>query len=126
MQRDLLSVSPLQRAPSRVRIVVPSLGGKPDAMARGSLSERDTRILALTLRKLGGSAPDFGEAVRALREAVEELIPAGRTYFLGATDRGPIVGSIVSGVGIAAGEEGVLLIRTDHARRTTLLGNLWR
>ncbi len=65
------------------------------------------------MRKLGGAAPDFGEAVRALREAVEEVIPAGRLYHLGAAPRGAIVGSIVSGVGITAGASGVLLVRVD-------------
>jgi len=126
MQPALSSVSPLLQTPSRARIAVPSPSIEPDAIAQGNLSARDKRIIALALQKLGGSAPDFGEAVRALHEAVEELIPAGRTYYLGANNRGPIIGSIISGVGITAGAKGVLLVRVDHAGHRTSLGSLSR
>jgi hypothetical protein len=87
------------------------------------LNARDRRIVALAHRKLGGATVDFGEALRALREAVEELLPAGRTYLLGVTELGPIVGSIVSGVGIVAGAEGVLLVRVDRDGGRTTLGS---
>jgi hypothetical protein len=55
------------------------------------LTERDRRILTLASRKLGSSRVDFDEALKALQEAAEELIPAGRVYVLGASDLGPIV-----------------------------------
>jgi hypothetical protein len=89
---------------------------------RIALSERDRRIIALAHRKLGGMTVDFDEALRALREAVEELIPAGRIYLLGAAELGPIVGSLVSGVGIAAGAEGVVLVHVDRDGRRATLG----
>jgi hypothetical protein len=88
------------------------------------LSDRDRRILARTLEALGGAAPDFDEALRALREAVAEIIPSGRTFFLGAGDRGPIVGSLVSGVGLAAGPEGVIVVRVDRFGRRTEIASL--
>src|SRR5262245_46230282 len=78
------------------------------------LSERDRRIIELAHSRLGDKRVDFSEALRGLREAVRELIPAGRTYLLGTTEFGPIVGSIVSGVGIAASPEGILLVRVER------------
>ncbi|WP_437730717.1 hypothetical protein [Sorangium sp. So ce1335] len=89
---------------------------------RIAISERDRRIVALARQKLGETTVDFGEAVRALREAVEELIPAGRTFVLGIADLTPVVGSLVSGVGITAGAEGVILVRMEHDGRRTTLG----
>jgi hypothetical protein len=86
------------------------------------LSDRDQRIIALARRELGGANVGFDEAVRALREAVEALIPAGRIYLLGTAELGPIVGSLVSGVGIAAGTEGVILVHLARDGRTTTLG----
>jgi hypothetical protein len=65
------------------------------------------------LRKLGQSC-DFDQAVCALREAVEELIPAGRIYLLGEREGGPVVGSIVSGVGIVESPRGILVVRGDR------------
>jgi len=91
------------------------------------VSARDRDIIASALRKLGGVAGDFGEAVRALREATEELIPAGRTYFLGATAEGPIIGSIISGVGIVASSgssSGVRIARIGRDGRVMDLGGL--
>jgi hypothetical protein len=85
-------------------------------------SERDRRIVALARRKLEGhERVDLDEAVRALREAVEETIPAGRIWLLGSTSHGPIIGSILSGVGIAAWEDEVALVRV-HDGRSTWLG----
>ena len=88
------------------------------------LSDRDRRILALALQKLAGAPRGFGEALRAVHEAVEELIPAGRVYLLGAANRGPIVGSLVSGVGITPSAEGVLVVRVDPLGRWRALGSL--
>jgi hypothetical protein len=71
-----------------------------------SISRRDRRILALTRRLLGSGPVDFGEALRALKEATEALIPAGRIYVLGSSGGSPVAGSIISGVGLALDGEG--------------------
>jgi hypothetical protein len=89
------------------------------------LSKRDAAILELMLHKLEGSEPDFEDAASALHESVVELIPAGRTYVLGVTDRGPILGSVISGVGIATIAETIALVRVDRDGRKNLLGSLW-
>lgn len=91
--------------------------------ARLALSARDRRIILRALRKLRGARVDFGEAVRALREAVEESIPAGRVFLLGTSETGPIVGSLVSGVGIVDGATGVQLVRVGSGGRRTPLGS---
>jgi len=90
--------------------------------ALSGISERDRRIVELARRKLGGAPADFAQALRGLREAVEELIPAGRTFLLGTTEFGPIVGSIVSGVGIFAAVEGVRLVRVTRDGQKIPLG----
>jgi len=90
------------------------------------ISHRDQRVFALAARKLDGEAVDFNEALRALREAVDELIPAGRTFLLGDTEFGPIIGSIISGVGIVPGEDGVLVVQVGRNGHTTTLGRLSR
>ena len=86
------------------------------------LSARDREILALACRKLAGTRADFREALRALREAVEETIPAGRIYVLANDARGPVVGSLVSSVGIADGEDGVAIVRVEAGSMRTWLG----
>lgn len=101
-----------------------------DRSLRLHLSERDFRIILLALRKLQGARVDFAEAIRALREAVEETIPTGRIFLLGQSDQGPrvspsvgpIVGSIISGVGIAESSTGVRLLRVARDGRRTDLG----
>jgi hypothetical protein len=94
------------------------------SFVRVSLTDRDRDILLLACRKLGGSTVDFPEALRALREAVEELIPAGRTYYLPSDTGGPVIGSIISGVGIVAGTDGVLVVRIAPNGSRTILGRL--
>ncbi|HWO17118.1 MAG TPA: hypothetical protein VNO30_00020 [Kofleriaceae bacterium] len=91
-----------------------------------ALSARDRRIIQCALRKLRGARVDFGEAVRALREAVEESIPAGRVFMLGIAEAGPIVGSLISGVGIVDGATGVQLVRARSDGRHTPLGSFGR
>jgi hypothetical protein len=92
-------------------------------LRRLEVSARDRRILMLAHRKLGGAGVDFVEALRALEQAVIELIPAGRVYLLGTTQHGPIVGSIVSGVGIAAAPGGVLVMHMGRDGEQTALGS---
>lgn len=88
-----------------------------------NLSARDTRILSLARQRLCG-VHAFDDAIRALREAVEEAIPAGRIFLLGTTEHGPILGSVISGIGISDGADGVHIVRVDRAGRTTVLGRL--
>lgn len=71
---------------------------------------RDAEILALA-RALLGPRTDFVSAVEALETAVVRTIPAGRVYLLGWTGHGPIVGSLISGVGVAQHREGVDVVR---------------
>ncbi len=85
------------------------------------MSERDRHILTLASSKACHSN-DFNEALRALHEAVHELIPAGRTYFLGSGKHGPIVGSIVSGVGITEELGEVVVVRAHPETGYTMLG----
>ena len=79
-----------------------------------AVSRRDRRILELARAKLDGARGEFADAMRALREATEELIPDGRVYFLGVEDTAPVVGSIVSGVGIVERAAGIQLVRTHN------------
>jgi hypothetical protein len=114
---------PLLRANSSAQRGASSAQSPIERFDRMALSERDRRILALARRNLGSTSIDFGEAVRVLREAVEQLIPAGRIYLLGTATSGPILGSIVSGVGIVADADGILLVRVDRDGQRTTLGS---
>jgi hypothetical protein len=81
----------------------------------GIVGERDGRIVRRAIELLGGSVPDWGDAVRALSEAVLELIPSGRCYFLGECHGRPVVGSLVSGVGITPGIDSIQrVVRGPH------------
>jgi len=71
---------------------------------------RDARILALA-RRLAGPRPSFSDAVGALSDAVTQIIPAGRVFVIGTTSNGPIVGSAISGVGIAPHAHDVAIVR---------------
>lgn len=86
------------------------------------VSRRDRRILELALAKVGGARVDFGDAMHALREAAEELIPDGRVFLLGVSDAAPIVGSIVSGVGIVERASGIQLVRVQGSGDIAPLG----
>jgi len=88
------------------------------------LSARDRAILAAARQALRGSRGDFGDALEALQEAVQRLIPAGRTYYLGPGAYGPIIGSILSGVGIAAEPGGVVVVRARPGAPLVRLGRL--
>ena len=71
---------------------------------------RDARILELA-RRLAGPRPSFSDAVGALSAAVTRIIPAGRVFVIGETPDGPIVGSAISGVGIAPHTHDVAIVR---------------
>jgi|CZKU01.1.fsa_nt_gi hypothetical protein len=104
--------------------LLPSGSQRRPPFGRVFLSTRDREILTLALRKLRGPRATFGDALRALREAVEERIPAGRTYLLGSDANGPVVGSIVSGVGIVESAGGVLVVRIAPDGQRTVLGRM--
>jgi hypothetical protein len=116
---------PPDLAPSaRGRLLVPRERPRSSPVAGlGGLRERDRRILSLALHLLGDAPPDFGEALAAVCAAVEELIPAGRVYHLGTGARGPIVGSLASGVGIMEGAAEIVVVRVDRHGRWTALGS---
>lgn len=95
--------------------------------ARGLvLSHRDLTIVARARRKLTTPAASFDDAMRALREAVAETIPAGRVFLLGRGVDSPVVGSIVSGVGIAEGCHGVELVHMSRSGARTFLESFSR
>lgn len=71
---------------------------------------RDARILALA-RRLVGPRPTFADAVGALSAAVTQIIPAGRVFVIGNDAVGPIVGSAISGIGIATHAHEVAIVR---------------
>ena len=92
-----------------------------------AISERDRSIIEAARTKLSGGRIDFTEAARALREAVEEHIRGGRVFMLGATARGPVLGSVISGIGIASGARGgVLIVRLQQGGPLTALGSFAR
>lgn len=90
------------------------------------MSVRDRRIIEAALENIGNANVTFAEALRALRESVEEQIPHGRVFLLGVTVDGPIVGSIVSGVGIVDTPLGVQLARVRRGEAPQTLGMLVR
>lgn len=81
-----------------------------DPLEQLGLTRRDRAILALARTHAAG-AGDFAEALRALREATARFIPAGRVYYLGQHGGEPVVGSIISGVGITASARGIEIVR---------------
>ena len=54
--------------------------------------------------------------MRALERAVVRTIPAGRVFVIGQNAHGPIVGSAISGVGVAARPGGVDVVRVVDGR----------
>lgn len=107
-------------------LVQPDLLLRPGSLAAvaPALSERDRAILTATRHALRGAPGDFSAALRALRTAVERLIPAGRTYYLGDYTFGPIIGSLISGVGIAQDADGIVVLRARHGAPIARLGRL--
>lgn len=89
-----------------------------------ALSPRDQRILNLTVEKLRGARPDFSLVLHALNEAVEESIPRGRIFLLGSSQDGPILGSLISGIGITDTPTGVQLVRVGRPGTPTTITKL--
>lgn len=94
----------------------------PSSSADLWISRRDQRILERAVAKVRGARVEFGEAMRALREAAEELIPDGRVFLLGVVDGEPIVGSIVSGVGIVERASGIQVVRAQGRGEASPVG----
>ena len=95
---------------------------------RLAVSKRDRIVLARATTMLGVVTSDnsirYDDALRALREATAETIPAGRTYLIGKTEQGPIIGSLISGVGIVERDGRVEIVCLNPAGTTTRLGRL--
>ena len=89
------------------------------------IGARDLRILAAARARLRARA-SFLVALEALREAVEEEIPGGRIFHLGAGPVGPVFGSRITGVGITPGESGALVVRVKRGGELEALGALER
>lgn len=75
----------------------------------------DRRILARLARDAGAvvALDEFAWAVTALDAIVRDLIPAGSVFFLAEHRGAPIFGSLISGVGITRGPEGVVVARVS-------------
>lgn len=101
-------------------------GSSLQACSPLAISKRDARIIDAALEKIGKANVSFGDALRALRESVEEQIPDGRIFLLGHTAHGQIVGSIISGLGIADGPTGLQLVRAKPGELPRVLGSLVR
>jgi hypothetical protein len=96
---------------------LPDLGGLPSARSHQSMSWRDREILALARRQVRDSR-DFSAVVRALQHAVEAVIPAGRVYVLDSSGGHPVIGSLISGLGVVAdGSSGALVVRVARPGR---------
>lgn len=92
--------------------------------ATAALSVRDRTILALTAGKLTGRRDDMVEAARALRASTEEVIVGGRVFLVGEARGEPVLGSLISGVGLWQGEGRVDVVRLDRDGRLVILGAL--
>jgi len=101
LQPRILATLPFERAPAGALVLPPSL------------SRVDRAILDAALGDWRGGT--FADAAARLRRATEDAIPAGRVYLLAQTALGPVIGSLVSGVGIAAGAHGLLVVRVVPA-----------
>ncbi|MBK7396928.1 MAG: hypothetical protein IPJ34_11650 [Myxococcales bacterium] len=58
----------------------------------------------------------FDDALSALGRVVRETIPNGRIFYLGEGPSGPVVGSLVSGVGLSPSPRGILVVQIDPFR----------
>lgn len=94
------------------------------------LSALDRAILETARTLLPASTPRTrdGDAViaTALQRAVEEHIPAGRVYLLGWERDAPVLGSLISNVGVVRRGEALFIVR--YAAGSELhqtIGALW-
>ena len=108
--------------------MMPSLNTAPQhrtpTLTIPGVSARDQVILRLLRRSLAHTTHDFPEVLRALQQIVAAMIPAGRTYLLGTYFNGPIVGSLLSGVGVCESASGALIVRVGREGLVSPLGRL--
>lgn len=96
-----------------------------DALSALGLSRRDRTILEAVRAALANTPrARFPDALVALGAAVERIIPAGRTFLLGYHQGGPIVGSLVSNVGIAEESCAIIVVRVRADASVDVLGRL--
>jgi hypothetical protein len=96
-----------------------------EALSASGLSRRDRMILgAVRAALVNVSRARFPEVLAALGAAVERAIPAGRIYLLGYHQCGPIVGSLVSNVGIAEESHTIVVVRVRADAGVDVLGRL--
>lgn len=95
-----------------------------EVRAQTRLSWRDQVILTATRDKLRGRRADFNLAVQALEEAVAQAIPAGRIFLLGNVGPEPLVGSLISGVGIVQGQDAIEIWQLVRPHGPRHLGRL--
>lgn len=80
--------------------------------AQWRLSQRDQTILLDCFERFtAGRGQSFGDAVAALHAATVANIVAGRTFFLGQIERAPIVGSLISGIGLVELDACIAVVR---------------
>jgi hypothetical protein len=91
-----------------------------------SISARDQKIITLARQKLSGKTPSYDDAICALHDAVTALIPAGRIYLLAITANGPIIGSMISGIGIMTQQSSIQLVRVRQAPHALSIDSLGR
>lgn len=100
-------------------LVVPSFGRHDGAALsmKSGVRARDRRILTLARSKITNAHTAYRDVILALREAVEESIPAGRIYLLATLPTGPVIGSLVTGVGLTDmnGQPMIVRVRADGA-----------
>ena len=94
---------------------------------RDSVSKRDRVIFALAAQKLetplDGLSP-YEAALCVLHEATAETIPAGRTYLLGTEDGRPVVGSLISRIGVTERDGHIEILRLNPNCASTRMGPL--
>jgi hypothetical protein len=93
---------------------------------RVALSRRDDAIITAARERIGAGQASFGDVTRALIESTEQFIAGGKIFHLGVGTFGPILGSIVSGVGIAQEEDGVVLVRVGTDGRVVVFDRFRR
>lgn len=74
-----------------------------------ALSRVDRMILEHAFGDWRGGT--LADALVCLVAATERAIPAGRVYLLGRAAAAPVIGSLVSGVGLTEDALGVLIVR---------------
>ena len=82
----------------------------------------DTRVVARASEIAAEKPPSFYTDLFALEQATRDVIPAGQVHLLGEYGGQPIFGSLVSGVGIVASDQGTLLVKVSVDGLVQVLG----